>query len=134
MPALVIAIAPIVYLVVRGTAGGGLQSLEAGTIGTAAIRTLVLALLVAIGAVGIGVPLAVLTIRTDFPLRRIALILGALPLVIPSYVGALALLGALGPRGLLAQALEPFGVFRLPTVDGLLGSYSCCSPIPTSCS
>jgi iron(III) transport system permease protein len=50
------------------------------------------------------------------------LVLGALPLVIPSYVGALALLGALGPRGLLAQALEPVGVYRLPTIDGLLGS------------
>ncbi len=110
------------YLVARATAGGGLQSLEISTIGPATIRTFVLSILVAIGAVGIGVPLAVLTIRTDLPLRRIALVLGALPLVIPSYVGALALLGALGPRGLLAQALEPLGVFRLPTIDGLLGS------------
>jgi iron(III) transport system permease protein len=122
LPALLIAIAPIVYLVARATAGGGLQSLEVSTIGPATIRTFVLAILVAVGAVGIGVPLAVLTIRTDLPLRRVALVLGALPLVIPSYVGALALLGALGPRGLLAQALEPLGVFRLPTIDGLLGS------------
>ena len=81
-----------------------------------------LAALVAIGSVGIGVPFAVLAVRTDLPLRRLVLVLGALPLVVPSYVGALALLGALGPRGLLAQALEPVGVYRLPEVDGLLGS------------
>jgi iron(III) transport system permease protein len=111
-----------VYLVARATADNGLQSLTLGEIGPATLRTLALALLVAIGAVGIGVPMAVLAVRTDLPLRRTVLVLGALPLVIPSYVGALALLGALGPRGLLAQALEPVGVYRLPTVDGLLGS------------
>ena len=110
------------YLVARATADTGLQSLTLGEIGPATLRTLALALLVAIGAVGIGVPMAVLAVRTDLPLRRTVLVLGALPLVIPSYVGALALLGALGPRGLLAQALEPVGVYRLPTVDGLLGS------------
>ena len=110
------------YLVARATAGNGLQSLTLGEIGPATLRTLALALLVAIGAVGIGVPMAVLAVRTDLPLRRTVLVLGALPLVIPSYVGALALLGALGPRGLLAQALEPVGVYRPPTVDGLLGS------------
>lgn len=110
------------YLVVRASDGDGLQSLTLGAIGPATLRTLALALLVAIGAVGIGVPMAVLAVRTDLPLRRTVLVLGALPLVIPSYVGALALLGALGPRGLLAQALEPVGVYRLPTVDGLLGS------------
>jgi iron(III) transport system permease protein len=77
---------------------------------------------VAAGAVLIGVPFAVLAVRCALPLRRLALILGALPLVVPSYVGALALLGALGPRGLLARALEPLGVYRLPEVDGLAGS------------
>ena len=41
-----------------------------------------LALLVAAGAVGIGVPLAVLAVRTDLPLRRTVLVLGAMPLVI----------------------------------------------------
>ncbi len=107
---------------IRATAGGGAQSLDVSTIWPATVRTFALAILVAVGAIGIGVPLAVLAVRTNLPLRRVALVLGALPLVIPSYVGALALLGALGPRGLLAQALEPVGVFRLPTIDGLLGS------------
>ncbi|MGA0122327.1 MAG: ABC transporter permease, partial [Gaiellales bacterium] len=95
---------------------------DLGGLGPAILRTAVLAVLVAAGAVLIGVPFAVLAVRCALPLRRLVLILGALPLVVPSYVGALALLGALGPRGLLAQALEPIGVYRLPEIDGLAGS------------
>ena len=114
---------PIVYLTLRALTNDDVsRALDAGTLGPAAVRTIALALLVAAGAVLIGVPLAVLTVRTALPLRRLAFVLGVLPLVIPSYVGALALLGALGPRGLLAQALEPIGVYDLPTIDGLTGS------------
>ena len=121
LPALAVAIAPLVYLALRAAGGTG-DWLDAGTLGPAAARTAALTALVAAGSVLIGVPFAVLTVRTTLPLRRLAFILGALPLVIPSYVGALALLGALGPRGLAARALEPLGVDRLPTVDGLTGS------------
>ena len=43
--------------------------------------------------------------------------------MIPSYVAALALLGAFGPRGLLQQLLEaPFGVERLPEIYGFPGA------------
>lgn len=104
----------------RTATGDGTPDL--GGLGPAIARTAALALLVAAGAVLIGVPFAVLAVRCALPLRRLVLILGALPLVVPSYVGALALLGALGPRGLLARALEPVGVYRLPEVDGLAGS------------
>jgi iron(III) transport system permease protein len=48
----------------------------------------------------------------------------SLPLVIPSYVGAFALLAAFGPRGMLQQALEgPFGVTRLPDIAGFPGAF-----------
>ncbi len=117
-----IAVAPLVYLALRAIAGGATDALDPATLVPAGVRSLALAALVAVGAVAIGVPFAVLTVRTALPLRRLALVLGALPLVIPSYVGALTLLGALGPRGLLAQALEPIGVYRLPELDGLVGS------------
>jgi iron(III) transport system permease protein len=49
-------------------------------------------------------------------------VIGALPLVIPSYVGAFALLGALGPRGELQQLLEPLGVERLPQLPGFVSA------------
>ena len=44
--------------------------------------------------------------------------------MIPSYVAALALLGAFGPKGLLQEALEgPFGVERLPEIYGFPGAF-----------
>ncbi|MFM9124620.1 MAG: ABC transporter permease, partial [Actinomycetota bacterium] len=120
VPAVLIALAPIAYLAARALGSGAPDGFA--DLGPAVLRTAALALLVAAGSVLIGVPFAILAVRSALPLRRLAFVLGALPLVIPSYVGALALLGALGPRGLLAQALEPLGVYRLPVVDGLLGS------------
>ena len=48
--------------------------------------------------------------------------LAALPLVIPSYVGGLVLVAALGPRGMLQGALQPLGVERLPEIYGLPGA------------
>src|SRR3990170_7169253 len=47
----------------------------------------------------------------------------ALPLVIPSYVGAFAFVAALGPRGMLQDLLEPLGVERLPEVYGFTGAW-----------
>lgn len=124
LPALLIAVAPLVYLAVRAGSGGAdaLAYLSGGTLWLAALRSLILALITAAGTIAIGVPFAFLVTRTALPGRRLWLLLGALPLVIPSYVGALALLGAFGPRGMLADLLAPLGVERLPTIDGLLGS------------
>ena len=45
-----------------------------------------------------------------------------LPLVIPTYVGAFLFISALGPGGLLQQALDPLGIGRLPEVYGLGGA------------
>ena len=69
-----------------------------------------------------GVPLAWLVVRTDLPGRRLWGIAAALPLAIPSYVGALALLGAFAPRGPLQRALEPLGVGELPDIYGYWGA------------
>ena len=46
----------------------------------------------------------------------------ALPLVVPTYVGAFLFVSALGPRGLLQDALEPLGINRLPEIYGLPGA------------
>jgi iron(III) transport system permease protein len=46
----------------------------------------------------------------------------SLPLVIPSFVAALALLGAFAPRGLAQQILEPLGVESLPEITGYWGA------------
>ncbi len=70
----------------------------------------------------IAVPLAWLLVRTDLPGRRVWTMLAVLPLVIPSYVAGFAVIAALGPRGLLQQALAPLGVERLPDIYGLPGA------------
>jgi iron(III) transport system permease protein len=121
-----IVILPIVYLAVRaseadaGAWGIVFRSrtawLTARSAGLAAAVT---------GAAGVlGVALAWLTTRTDLPLRRVWAVVLALPLVIPSYVGAFALLAALGPRGMVQGALEgPFGIERLPDISGFTGAF-----------
>ncbi len=71
----------------------------------------------------IAVPAAFLTVRTDLKYRRFWQVGMVLPLVIPSYVGAFALIGFFGPRGSMVQTwLEPLGVRRLPSIYGLVGA------------
>ncbi len=70
----------------------------------------------------LGVPLAWLTVRTDLPGRRAWSILTTLPLVIPSYVGAFALVAMMGPRGMLREWLAPLGIERLPEIYGFFGA------------
>ena len=115
---------PLAYLVVRA-AGGGSDAWEVITRRATLELVADTAALVAAttgAAVLVGVPLAWLVTRTDLPGRRFWAVAAALPLVIPSYVAALALLAAFGPRGLLQQVLEgPFGVERVPELYGLGG-------------
>jgi iron(III) transport system permease protein len=128
IPALVTVTAvllPLAYLAVRaaGAERDDWEVLELDRLGPLVVDTGVLVLLVVLAAAAIGVPLAWLVVRTDLPGRSFWAVAAALPLVIPSYVAALVLLGALGPRGLLQDALEePFGVERLPEIYGLAGA------------
>jgi iron(III) transport system permease protein len=118
------ALLPLAYLVVRALDSSAAEraSVQAGPTARLVLDT---ALLVG-GVVGlalvVGVPLAWLVVRTDLPGRRALAVLAALPLVVPSYVAALALLGALGPRGLLQDSLAPLGIERLPEIYGYEGA------------
>ena len=121
---LVVVLLPLVYLVARAVSGG-----DAWTVATRG-RTLALvletaALVAAVAgtAVLVGVPLAWLVARTDLPGRRVWAVASALPLVIPSYVAALALLATFAPTGLLQRVLAgPFGVERVPEIYGFGGA------------
>ncbi len=85
-------------------------------------NSIVLTAVVTSVTVLLGVPLAWLTVRTDLPGRRVWSILTTLPLVIPSYVGAYALVAMLGPRGMLREWLAPLGIERLPEIYGFFGA------------
>lgn len=116
---------PPVYLLVRSLeAGPGVWDLllRGRTVGILG-RTVGLAAAVTLASAALAVPLAWLTARTDLPLRRLWTVLTALPLVIPSYVGAYLLVAAVGPRGVLQGWLErAFGVERLPDIYGFPGA------------
>jgi iron(III) transport system permease protein len=128
LPALVVAammLLPLVYLCVRSLEGGWEEFAEVLGDGDTYLvlgRSALLAVIVTGASVVVAVPLAWLTARTDLPGRRVWVVLAALPLVIPSYVGGLVLVATLGPRGMLQGALEPLGVERLPEIYGLPGA------------
>ncbi len=116
--------APLVYVVIRA-AGAGPERLwstiaSPATLGLLA-RTVALVGGVVATAVAIALPAAWLVTRTDLPARRLWAVLGALPLVFPSYVAALALVATLGPRGYVTLWIEAWTPLR---IGGLIYGYT----------
>ncbi|MFF7853733.1 molybdate ABC transporter permease subunit [Streptomyces sp. NPDC007904] len=69
----------------------------------------------------VGVPLAWLLARTDFPGRGLVRALVTLPLVLPPVVGGVALLLALGRNGVVGQWLDAWFGITLPfTTTGVV--------------
>ena len=118
------AVLPVTYLALRAFSAD--ESARALAPPSTALElawdTAILASGVVLATLVVGVPLAWLVVRTDLPGRRLWGLAASLPLVIPSFVAALALLGAFAPRGLVQEALEPVGVERLPEVTGYWGA------------
>lgn len=115
---------PLWYLVVRSTERG--WDPWARAFGNSAVplmtRSLGLALAVSLICVAVALPAAWLTTRANLPGRGAWAVLLAAPLAIPSYIYAMAVVTALGPKGLLQGWLEPFGVDRLPEIYGFWGA------------
>ena len=81
-------------------------------------RSIGLMVMVTLLSIIIGVPIAYLTARTDLPYRRFWTIAAALPLVIPSYIGAFAFVSAFGPHGEFTEFLG----LEAPTIAGFWGA------------
>jgi iron(III) transport system permease protein len=129
IPAVLVAagmLVPLLYLLVR-TSQAGTDVLDyVFRARTAEVfwNTALLAGAVGATATAIAVPFAWLTARSDLPFRRFWSTVAALPLVVPSYVGALTVVAALGPRGMLQGWLyRLFGVERLPEIYGFTGAW-----------
>lgn len=111
MGAAVVAVAvmalPLVYLLVRvlGAGDSAWSALwRARTLDTV-LTSMLLVLLVVVGALILAAPTAWLLSRTDIPLRGPFLVLMALPLAVPSYVAAYAWLALFpGMSGIVAAA------------------------------
>jgi len=108
---------PLAWLVIEAVAVERERALDlvfsAGTAEVLANSLLLMAGVTGFSIV-VGVPLAYLTARTDLPFRRFWSVAAALPLVVPSYVGAFSFVSAFGPQGEFHEALAPLGVERVP--------------------
>lgn len=118
-----VLVVPLGWLVVD-VFGLGRQAVSltvAPTTLTVLARTVALVGVVTAASIVVGVALAVLTVQADIPYPRFWTVVAALPLAVPSYLGAFAAVSAFGPRGALTGALAQFGV-EFPTIYGFAGA------------
>lgn len=116
---------PAAYLFLRALGAGA--DVWALLVRPATLRllanTATLTAIVTAASTALALLLAWLTTRSDLPLRRLWSVALAVPLAVPSYLGAYAVVAALGPRGMLQQVLGPMlGVERFPELYGLPGA------------
>ena len=112
---------PLVGLVVRAPWGDALRSLTSPD----TLEALKLSLIASLSSTGVslvlGVPLAWVYARIEFPGRTVLRALTTLPMVLPPVVGGIALLLAFGRRGLLGSWLATtFGITLPFTTAGVV--------------
>lgn len=108
--ALLFFVAPLVGLISRVTPGHVAAQLGSPAVRSALVLSLEVSLVSLAVSLVLGVPLAYLLARVEFPGRAVARGLVTLPMVLPPVVGGMALMTAFGRRGLLGGWLEWFGV------------------------
>ena len=116
---------PVGYLVARNISEGSetLSILFSRQTADPLANTLLLAVTVAGASAAVGTLLAWLTMRTDLPLRGAWRVICPLPLVLPSFVAAAALLAALSPGGMAEEVLNPIGLGAPSRIDGFWGAF-----------
>ena len=113
------ALIPPLSLVWQVVTNGSGTSIPVARLIELLANTMLLTAAVTVTALAMGTGTAWLTSRSDLGGRRTWTVLAALPLVVPSYMAALTLIGATGPGGLLA---EWFGI-TVPTPYGFFGAW-----------
>ncbi|WP_324757825.1 ABC transporter permease [Haloarcula sp. GH36] len=120
-----VVLSPLVWLFLQAGEiefARAVELLTSETTVSVTLNTVALVGGVTLFAIALGVPLAILTVQTDLPFKRFWTITSALPLVVPSYIGAFAFVSAFGPHGELADLLAPLGIEQIPTIYGLHGA------------
>jgi iron(III) transport system permease protein len=92
------------------TLGNYLKVLSRPFYRASVINTLTIGLLATLTTTLVAVPLAFAIARLELPGKLLLISLAALPLVLPSFVGAYALLLLLGRSGILTKALNACGI------------------------
>ncbi|MET8472191.1 molybdate ABC transporter permease subunit [Streptomyces sp. NPDC006422] len=124
VPALVglaFLVVPLVALLVRAPWAQLPEQLTSPEVWQALQLSLVCATLATLVSLVLGVPLAWVLARTEFPGRGLVRALVTLPLVLPPVVGGVALLTALGRNGVVGQYLDQWFGITLPfTTTGVV--------------
>jgi molybdate transport system permease protein len=114
-------IVPLIGLLVRTPWGDAVKSLTAPETLEALRLSLEASLSATAVALALGVPLAWVYARIDFPGRNVLRALTTLPMVLPPVVGGIALFLAFGRRGLLGSWLDStFGITLPFTTAGVV--------------
>ncbi|GAA2606341.1 ABC transporter permease [Dactylosporangium fulvum] len=114
-------ILPLAGLLIRAPWSTLPQRLTAPGVLTALRLSLQCATLATLLCLALGVPIAWLLARVEFPGRRLVRALVTVPLVLPPVVGGVALLLVFGRRGLLGSWLDETFGFTLPfTTTGVV--------------
>lgn len=101
---------PLVGLISRVTPGEVVAQLGSPEVRSALWLSLEVSLVSLAVSLVLGLPLAYVLARVEFPGRALARGLVTLPMVLPPVVGGMALMTAFGRRGLLGGWLEAVGV------------------------
>lgn len=123
---LLIPVALVVFTAFVDEAGGFTLGHFANFFGQSIFResffnSLVVALASVFFASLIAVPLAYLTVRFEFRGALLIQTLGVLPLIMPPFVGAVALQLIFGRNGSVNLLLDQYLGFKIPIMDGLVG-------------
>jgi molybdate transport system permease protein len=109
-----IFVVPLIGLLWRAAGTDVWRELTAPTVRTALWLSLVCSVAATGCSVALGLPLAWVQARVEFPGRALLRGITMLPIVLPPVVGGVALLYAFGRRGLVGQWLDAYLGIRLP--------------------
>ena len=112
--ALLFLVLPLVALLVRAPWSTLPQRLASDDVLTSLLLSLECATLATLVSIAVGVPLAWVLARVEFRGRKLVRALVTVPLVLAPVVGGIALLMALGRRGLVGQYLWDWFGYQIP--------------------
>ena len=87
------------------------------------LNTMLLFIFVVISSLILGLSISIILVRFNIPGSKILFTLSVLPLVIPSYIGALTYVSAFSPKGLFVQLFSSLGINEIAGIDGFFGSW-----------
>ena len=116
---------PIIYMFWRfaNFSNNLTNFLQSWDVLTLLLNTLFLFIAVVLASLFLGLLISILIVRYEIPASKLLFTLTILPLVIPSYIGALTYVSAFSPRGLFVNIFSRFGIYEISGIDGFIGSW-----------